>query len=79
MSFPLSFFDIMVHLIVHLVKEIRLCGPVYLRWMYPVERYIKILKGYVKNQYHPEASIIERYITEEVIEFCSEYMSKKIL
>ncbi|WVZ08611.1 hypothetical protein V8G54_021957 [Vigna mungo] len=43
-------------------------------WMYPVERYMKILKGYVKNQYRPEASIIERYIAEEVIEFCSAYM-----
>jgi Domain of unknown function (DUF4218) len=25
--FPLSFFDIMVHLTVHLVREIKLCGP----------------------------------------------------
>jgi len=37
MYFPPSFFDIMVHLIVHLVREIRLCGPVFLRWMYPIE------------------------------------------
>jgi len=51
MDFPPSFFDIMVHLIVHLMREIRLCGPVFLRWMYLVERYMKILKGYVKNQY----------------------------
>ena len=43
--------------------------------MYPVERYMKILKGYVKNQYRPGASIVERYIAEEVIEFCSGYMS----
>ena len=49
MYFPPSFFDIMVHLIVHLVREIRLCGPVFLRWMYPVERYMKVLKGYTKN------------------------------
>ncbi|XP_068503686.1 uncharacterized protein [Phaseolus vulgaris] len=76
MFFPPSFFDIMIHLVVHLVREIRLCGPVYMRWMYPVERYMKILKGYVKNQCRPEASIIERYISEESIEFCSEYMSK---
>ena len=26
--FPPSFFDIMIHLIVHLVREVRLCGPV---------------------------------------------------
>ena len=36
MYFPPSFFDIMVHLIVHLVREIRLCGPIFLRWMYPI-------------------------------------------
>ena len=37
---------------------------------------MKILKGYTKNLYHPEASIVERCIAEEVIEFCSEYMEK---
>ena len=72
MLFPPSFFDIMVHLIVHIVREIRICGPVYLRWMYPIERYMKILKGYVKNQRHPKISIVQRYIAEESIEFCSE-------
>jgi len=30
MYFPPSFFDIMVHLIVHVVEEIRMCGPVFL-------------------------------------------------
>ncbi|KAI5313160.1 hypothetical protein L3X38_042334 [Prunus dulcis] len=58
--FPLSFFDIMLHLVVHLVKEVRLCGPVYFRWMYPFERYMKVLKGYVHNRTHPEGCIIER-------------------
>ena len=72
MLFPLSFFDI----VVHLVREVRLCGPVYLRWVYPVEQYMKNFKGYVKKHYRPEASRIERYIVEESIEFCSEYMSK---
>ncbi|CAJ2651409.1 unnamed protein product [Trifolium pratense] len=76
MYFPPSFFDIMVHLIVHLVREIRLCGPIYLRWMYPIERYMKILKGYTKNPHRPEASIVERYIAEEAIEFCSNYLSE---
>ena len=74
MYFPPSFFNIMVHFIVHLLREIRFYGSVFLRWMYPVERYMIILKGYIKNQYRPEASIIERYITKEAIEFCSSYM-----
>ena len=53
-----TFFDIMVHLIVHLVREIKLCGPIHLRWMYPIERSMKFLKGYVKNAYRPKASIV---------------------
>jgi len=76
MYFSPTFFDIMVQLIVHLVREIKCCGPVYLQWMYPVERYMKILKGYTKNLHRPEASIVERYIAEEAIEFFSEYIKK---
>ena len=60
MYFPPSFFDIMIHLTVHLVRETQLCGPCYMRWMYPFERYMKILKGYVKNRSRPEGCIVER-------------------
>ena len=72
--FPPAFFDVMVHLIVHLLREIKLCGPVWLRWMYPMERYMKILKGYVWNHSRPEGCIIECYVAEEAVEFCSEYL-----
>ncbi|CAL2238044.1 unnamed protein product [Prunus armeniaca] len=73
--FPPSFFDIMIHLVVHLVKEVCLCGPVYFRWMYPFKRYMKVLKGYVQNHNHPEGCIVERYIVEEAVEFCTEHLS----
>jgi len=76
MYFPPTFFDIMVHLIIYLVREIKCCGPIYLRWMYPVKRYMKILKGYTKNLHCPEESIVERYIAEEAIEFYSEYIKE---
>ncbi|KAL5570264.1 hypothetical protein UlMin_026839 [Ulmus minor] len=36
--FPPSFFDPMIHLVVHLPREVRLCGPVQFRWMYHFER-----------------------------------------
>ena len=36
--FPLVFFDVMVHLAVHLPREAILGGPVQYRWMYPIER-----------------------------------------
>jgi len=37
MYFRPSFFDIKVHLIVHLVRKIKCCGSVYLWWMYLIE------------------------------------------
>ncbi|PKA57341.1 hypothetical protein AXF42_Ash013528 [Apostasia shenzhenica] len=46
----------------------------FLQWMYPFERYMKILKGYVRNRYRSEACIIENYIVEEVVEFYNEYL-----
>jgi hypothetical protein len=75
MYFPPTFFDIMVHLTVHLVREIKWCGPVFLRSMYPFERYMGILKHFVRNRSSPEGSIVEGYATEEVVEFCIDYMA----
>jgi hypothetical protein len=74
MCFPPSFFDIMVHLLVHIVNEIIALGPVFLHQMYAFERYMGILKGYVRNRAHPEGSMIEGYSTEEVVECCIDYI-----
>ena len=65
----------MLHLMVHLVRKVRLCGPVYSIWMYSFERFMKVLKGYVQNPNHPEGCIVECYIIEKAIEFCIEYLS----
>ncbi|XP_074322758.1 uncharacterized protein LOC141659729 [Apium graveolens] len=75
MYFLHSFFDIMVHLVMHLVREIKICGPLYLCQMYPFERFLCIFKAYVKNRYLPEASIVEGYSVEETIEFCTDYLA----
>lgn len=37
--FPPSFFDVMVHLTIHLAYEAKIAGPVQYRWMFPIERY----------------------------------------
>lgn len=66
--FPPSLFDIMIHLSIHLVREVELCGPVFLRWMYPFERYMKTFKGYVRNRARAEGCIAEAYIAEEAVE-----------
>ena len=67
MCFPPSFFDIMVHLIVHLVPQIEALGPMYFHEMWTYERFMSILNGYMSNRAHPEGSMIEAYTTEEAI------------
>ena len=37
--FPPTFFDVMVHLTMHLASEALIGGPTQFRWMYPFERY----------------------------------------
>ncbi|KAK9073298.1 hypothetical protein SSX86_007622 [Deinandra increscens subsp. villosa] len=74
--FPPSFFTVMVHLVIHLTREVKLGGPVAFRWMYPIERDLLTLKLYVHNRAHPEGSIAEGYLAQESITFCSRYLSK---
>ena len=40
MVFPHSFFNIMTLLLVHIVKEINILGPIFLHNMFPFERYV---------------------------------------
>ncbi|XP_071726413.1 uncharacterized protein [Rutidosis leptorrhynchoides] len=69
--FPPSFFDVMIHLSVHLASEARLGRPVHYRWMYPIERYLGTIKSYVRNKSKHEGSIAEGYLAEECLSFCS--------
>ncbi|KAF5442714.1 hypothetical protein F2P56_035341 [Juglans regia] len=74
MIFPPAFFDIMVHLAIHLPEEALLAGPVQYRWMYPFERYLGKFKRYVRNRACPEGSIVEAYVHLECLTFCSMYV-----
>src|SRR6185312_16806476 len=74
MVFPPSFFNIMTHLLVHIVKEINILGPVFLHNMFPFERFMAVLKKYVCKCSRPEGCIAKGYGTEEVIEFCIDYL-----
>ena len=40
-----------------------------MRWMYPFERYMKVLKGYVKSRSRPEGCIAERYMSKKLLSF----------
>jgi len=76
--FPPAFFDVMVYLAIHLPNEALLRGHVQYGWMYPIERQMGTLKGYVRNTARPEGSIAEAYIANEALTFCSRYMEHAI-
>nr|GEV78938.1 hypothetical protein [Tanacetum cinerariifolium] len=71
--YPPAFFDIMIHLVIHLPLEALEGRPIGPRWMFPFERFMKKLKGYVRNKAKPEGSIAEGYVTEEALTFSSHY------
>ncbi|XP_040368108.1 uncharacterized protein LOC112177548 [Rosa chinensis] len=71
---PPAFFDVMVHLPIHLADEAAIAGPVHFRWMFPIERFLGTLKKYVLNKARPEGSIAEGYIVEECLSFCGMYL-----
>jgi hypothetical protein len=74
MCFPPSFLDMQQHLMIHLVDQIHTLGPLYLHSMFLYERYLAVLKSYVRNRAHPEGSIMEGYTTKEVVECCTDYV-----
>jgi hypothetical protein len=74
MCFPPSFFDIMPHLMMHMVDQIQELGPVYLHQMWTYEQFISTLNRYVHNCAYPEGSMIEAYTTEEAVNCCTRYV-----
>ncbi|XP_063936886.1 uncharacterized protein LOC108207459 isoform X1 [Daucus carota subsp. sativus] len=72
--FVQAFFDIMVHLLIHLCREIKYGGPAHLRSMWSIERYLNKLKSYARNRCRPEGSIAEGYLAEEGLIFCSRFL-----
>jgi hypothetical protein len=66
----------MTHLLVHLVEDIVIIGNVYLHNMFPFERLMSGFKKYVRNRAYPEGSIAKGYATEEVIEFCVDFINE---
>jgi hypothetical protein len=73
--FSPAFFHVMVHLVVHLPEEAILRGPAQYGWMYPMERRLCTLKRSVRNQARHEGSIIEAYVANEALTFCSRYFA----
>ncbi|KAK1679749.1 hypothetical protein QYE76_040597 [Lolium multiflorum] len=73
MYFPPAFFDVMVHLLVHIMDDIVSLGPAFLHNMMPFERMNGVIKGYVRNRSHPDGSIVQGWL-KECISFCTNYL-----
>src|SRR5450759_4145701 len=73
--FPPSFFDLQVHLVSHLVAEVEWRGPVHAQWMYWVERYMKVLKGYVRQHAKAEGSMVAGHLHYEALFYASKSMN----
>ena len=58
-AFPRSILVSQVHLLVHLIDEIAICGIVHSRWMFFLEGFLKTLKDFVRQSAQPEASMVE--------------------
>ncbi|XP_071688039.1 uncharacterized protein [Rutidosis leptorrhynchoides] len=70
-DFSPSFFDVMMHLSVHLASEARLGGPVHYRWMYPNEReHLNILSHQNPNKRKRD---IQHLHSQEFEEWLSDY------
>jgi hypothetical protein len=73
MCFP-PFFDMQEHLMIHLVDQILTLGSLYLHSIFSYERFLAVLKAYMRNHTHTECSIMEGYTTEEVVECYVNYV-----
>jgi hypothetical protein len=69
--FSLAFFEVMVHLVIHLPRKAELGGSVQNCWMYPMEMMLGKHKRRVQNKAQPEDSIVEAYLVDECLTFCS--------
>jgi hypothetical protein len=77
MYFPPALFDIMVHLLVHIVEDIVQLEPMFLHSMMSFERMNGVIKGYIHNRSHPDGSIAKGFLTEECISFYTNYLNIK--
>jgi hypothetical protein len=67
MCFSQSFFDIMPHLMMHMVDQIQELGPMYLHQMWMYKQFMLTLNRYFLNRAYSEGSMIEAYTTEKAI------------
>jgi hypothetical protein len=74
MEMPLAFSNVMIHLVLYLVEELDLCGPISTHWMYCIKMMNKVMKGYVSYMQQLKGCMVEGYAMEVSMGFIMEYM-----
>ena len=77
MYFLPEFFDIMVHVTMHLVREVQLYGPICFQRMYLFEQYMKVLKSYVRKGNNTEGCMVDCFVSNEAPYFCIKYIENQ--
>ena len=75
-TFPTSILTIQVHTLVHLVDEVAMARVVNTRWMFYLECFMKVLKGFVRQKARPEGSMAEGWLVQESCVWISEYLGR---
>ena len=73
-TLPHSILIMQLHLIVHLVDEIALCGIVHARWMFFLGCFMKTLKGSMRQNVRPKVSMAERWLIQESLVHVSKFL-----
>ncbi|KAL2652600.1 hypothetical protein R1flu_020728 [Riccia fluitans] len=73
---PPSFFKGQTHWLLHLPREVGICGPVHTRWMYFIERFLNVLKNYVRQHARMEESIQKGHLLSEIMFHGSEVLGR---
>ena len=77
MYFTPAFFDVMVHLCVHIMDNIIDLELTFHNSMMLFERMNGVIKGFVRNMSRPEESIVQGYLTHECISFWKNYIGAR--
>jgi hypothetical protein len=76
---PKTFFNAQEHYLIHQIEEIEMCGLVYTRSMWMVERHLKSLKPLVRQRESPKGSMVEGYMLYESMVYISQYLPKLVV
>ena len=60
-----TFMDIQVHLLIHLVDDIEIASVISTISIFFVEKFLKVLKGFIRKESRPEGSMCEGYIMQK--------------